>query len=116
MLWDGISTIPDETWLGRHCLVCGNRVYHDKVRMTVLVLRITTENTKNILTNRQKKPGETIKETSERERQERVNKWANCMSDLLLLLLLLLLLFVLQFSVYVGPSTAYVCCTNLNNT
>jgi hypothetical protein len=30
---DGISSIPDETviplWLGRHFLVCENRVYHD---------------------------------------------------------------------------------------
>jgi len=36
---DGISPIPDETviplWLGRHFLVCENRVYHEKVRMTV---------------------------------------------------------------------------------
>jgi len=36
---DGISTIPDETvippWLGRHFLVCENKVYHEKVRMTV---------------------------------------------------------------------------------
>jgi hypothetical protein len=39
MIWDGISSIPDETViplsLGRHCLVCGNRVYHKNVRMTV---------------------------------------------------------------------------------
>ena len=36
---DGISTINGETvvplWLGRHFLVCENRVYHEKVRMTV---------------------------------------------------------------------------------
>ena len=36
---DGISSIPDETviplGLGRHFLVCENRVYHEKVRMTV---------------------------------------------------------------------------------
>ena len=36
---DGISSIPGETviplWLGRHFLVCENRVYHEKVRMTV---------------------------------------------------------------------------------
>ena len=36
---DGISSIPDETvillWLGRHFLVCENRVHHEKVRMTV---------------------------------------------------------------------------------
>jgi len=35
---DGISSIPDETviplLLGRHFLVCENRVYHEKVRMT----------------------------------------------------------------------------------
>ena len=35
---DGISSIPGETviplWLG-HFLVCENRVYHEKVRMTV---------------------------------------------------------------------------------
>ena len=39
MFWDGISSIPGETviplWLGRHFLVCENRVYHEKVRMTV---------------------------------------------------------------------------------
>ena len=39
MFRDGISSIPDETviplWLGRHFLVCENRVYHEKVRMTV---------------------------------------------------------------------------------
>ena len=39
MLRDGISIIPGETviplWLGRHILVCENRVYHEKVRMTV---------------------------------------------------------------------------------
>jgi len=36
---DGISSIFNETviplWLGRHFLVCENRVYHEKVRMTV---------------------------------------------------------------------------------
>ena len=36
---DGIYSIPGETvmplWLGRHFLVCENRVYHAKVRMTV---------------------------------------------------------------------------------
>ena len=36
---DGIFSIPGETviplWLGRHFLVCENRVYHEKVRMTV---------------------------------------------------------------------------------
>jgi len=36
---DGISSIPDKTviplWLGRHFLVCENRVYREKVRMTV---------------------------------------------------------------------------------
>ena len=35
---DGISSIPDETvillWLGRHFLVCENRVYCEKVMMT----------------------------------------------------------------------------------
>jgi len=39
MFRDGISSIPGETaiplWLGRHFLVCENRVYHEKVRMTV---------------------------------------------------------------------------------
>ena len=39
MFRDGISSIPGETviplWLGRHFLVCENRVYHKKVRMTV---------------------------------------------------------------------------------
>ena len=38
MFRDGISSIPGETvipqWLGRHFLVCENRVYHEKVRMT----------------------------------------------------------------------------------
>jgi hypothetical protein len=38
MFLDGISSIPDETviplWLGRHCLVCGNRVYHEMVMTT----------------------------------------------------------------------------------
>ena len=36
---DGIFSIPDETviplWLGRHFLIYENRVYHEKVRMTV---------------------------------------------------------------------------------
>jgi len=35
---DGISSIPDETiiplLLGRHCLVCGNMVYYEKVSIT----------------------------------------------------------------------------------
>ena len=39
MFMDGISSIPDETViplrLGRHFLVCENRVYHEKVRMIV---------------------------------------------------------------------------------
>ena len=39
MFRDGISSITDETvirlWLGRHFLVCENRVYYEKVRMTV---------------------------------------------------------------------------------
>ena len=39
MFRDGISSISVETviplWLGRHFLVCENRVYHEKVRMTV---------------------------------------------------------------------------------
>jgi hypothetical protein len=39
VFWDGISSIPDETViplrLDRHCLVYGNRVYHEKVAMTV---------------------------------------------------------------------------------
>jgi hypothetical protein len=39
VLWDGISSVPDETvillWLGCRYLVCGNKVYHEKVRMTV---------------------------------------------------------------------------------
>ena len=39
MFKDGISSIPGETviplWLGRHFLVCKNRVYHEKVRMSV---------------------------------------------------------------------------------
>ena len=39
MFRDGIFSIPDETviplWLGRHFLVCENRVYHEKVRMTI---------------------------------------------------------------------------------
>ena len=39
MIMDGISSIPGETfiplWLGRHFIVCENRVYHEKVRMTV---------------------------------------------------------------------------------
>ena len=39
MFRDSISSIPGETviplWLGRHFLVCENRVYHEKVRMTV---------------------------------------------------------------------------------
>jgi len=36
---DGISSIPGEIvippWLGRHFLVCENRLYHEKVRITV---------------------------------------------------------------------------------
>ena len=36
---DGISSIPGETvillQLGRHFFVCENRVYHEKLRMTV---------------------------------------------------------------------------------
>jgi hypothetical protein len=40
MFRDSISSIPDETviplGLGRHFLVCENRVYHEKVRMTVV--------------------------------------------------------------------------------
>ena len=39
MFRDGISSISDETviplLLGRHFRVCENRVYHEKVRMTV---------------------------------------------------------------------------------
>jgi len=39
VFWDGISFIPGKTvipmWLGRHCLVSGNRVYCEKMRMTV---------------------------------------------------------------------------------
>ena len=39
MFMDGISSVPGETVitlrLGRHFLVCDNRVYHEKVRMTV---------------------------------------------------------------------------------
>ena len=39
MFRDGISSIPGETViplrLGRHFLVCENRVYREKVRMTV---------------------------------------------------------------------------------
>ena len=39
MFRDGISSIPGETVillrLGRYFLVCENRVYHEKVRMTV---------------------------------------------------------------------------------
>jgi hypothetical protein len=39
VLWDGISSISDVTdiplLLVCHCLVCGNRVYRQKVRMTV---------------------------------------------------------------------------------
>ena len=38
MFRDGISSIHGETviplWLGRHFLVCANRVYHEKARMT----------------------------------------------------------------------------------
>ena len=38
MFRGGISSIPDETVIplrfGRHFLVCENRVYHGKVRMT----------------------------------------------------------------------------------
>jgi len=41
---DGISSIPDETviplWLGRHFLVCENKVYHEMVRMTVVYDRL----------------------------------------------------------------------------
>jgi hypothetical protein len=36
---DGISSIPDETviplWLGRHFLVCENRVYHEVTTKTL---------------------------------------------------------------------------------
>jgi hypothetical protein len=39
LFWDGISSIPDATvmplLLSHHCLVCGNRVYHQRVRVTV---------------------------------------------------------------------------------
>jgi len=39
MFRDGIYFIPDETVIpllfGRHFLICENRVYHEKVRMTV---------------------------------------------------------------------------------
>ena len=39
MFREGISSIPDETViqlrLGRHFLVCENRVYHEKVRIAV---------------------------------------------------------------------------------
>ena len=39
MFRDDISSITGETviplWLSRHFLVCENRVYHEKVRMTV---------------------------------------------------------------------------------
>ena len=39
VVWGDISYIPDDTviplWLGRHCLVYGNRVYHEKVLITV---------------------------------------------------------------------------------
>jgi hypothetical protein len=39
VFWDGIFSIPDKTviplWISRHCLVFGNRVYHEKVRMVV---------------------------------------------------------------------------------
>jgi len=39
MFRDGISSIPGETviplQLGRNFLVCENRIYHEKVRMTV---------------------------------------------------------------------------------
>ena len=39
MFRDGISPIPGETVtplsLGRHFLVCENRVYHEKMRITV---------------------------------------------------------------------------------
>jgi len=37
--WDDISSIPDGTvipqWFIRHCLIYGNRVYHEKVPITV---------------------------------------------------------------------------------
>ena len=34
--WDGISSIPHvPLWLGRHCLVCGNRVCDEKMSITV---------------------------------------------------------------------------------
>jgi hypothetical protein len=39
MFWDSISSFAVETImspsLGRHCLVCVNRAYHEKVRMAV---------------------------------------------------------------------------------
>jgi hypothetical protein len=39
VFWNGISSIPDETViplrLYRYCLVYGNRIYHEKVAMTV---------------------------------------------------------------------------------
>ena len=39
MIRDGISSIPGEKvirlWLGRYFLVCQNRVYNEKVRMTL---------------------------------------------------------------------------------
>ena len=37
--WDDISSIPDYAvvpqWLGRHCLICGNSVYNEKVLITL---------------------------------------------------------------------------------
>jgi hypothetical protein len=37
MFWESISSVPDETviplGLGPHCLVCGNRVYDENLRM-----------------------------------------------------------------------------------
>ena len=39
VVWGDISSIPGDTviplWLGRHCLVYGNRVYHEKVLITL---------------------------------------------------------------------------------
>ena len=39
MFRDGISSIPGKTviplWLGHHFLICENRVYHEKVRMSI---------------------------------------------------------------------------------
>lgn len=39
VFWNGISSICDETVLplchGRHCLISGKRVYHEKLRLNV---------------------------------------------------------------------------------